>query len=114
MQYAIWLSLQLCLFTLLMRIGEHMEEELRAYGSCGCQALGIHTGNRPEPTAYDFIISDIAHSTFSINIGLRISPTIISKSYPIGSPCIKESALAVLSNVRADFREVSDVVSMSF
>ena len=46
----------------------------------------------------------IASSTLAINIGLLISPTMISNGSPVPSPCIKQSASVVLSQWRALLR----------
>lgn len=53
---------------------------------------------------YFFSSIVIATSTFAINIGLLISPTMISNGSPIPSPCIKQSASVVLSQWRALLR----------
>jgi len=46
----------------------------------------------------------IASSTLAINIGLLISPTMISNGSPVPSPCIRQSASVVLSQWRALLR----------
>lgn len=53
---------------------------------------------------YSFSISLIASSTLAINIGLLISPTMISNGSPVPSPCIRQSASVVLSQWRALLR----------
>jgi len=56
----------------------------------------------------------IASSTLTINIGLLISPTMISNGSPVPSPCIKQSDSAVLSQWRAALRPMSVDVSKPF
>lgn len=43
----------------------------------------------------------MACSTLTISIGLRISPTMMSKGAPVPLPCIKQSASVVLSQLSA-------------
>ena len=56
----------------------------------------------------------IASSTLAINIGLLISPTMISNGSPVPSPSIRQSASVVLSQWRAALRPVSEDVSKPF
>lgn len=56
----------------------------------------------------------IASSTLAINIGLLISPTMISNGSPVPFPCIRQSASAVLSQWRAALRTMSVDVSKPF
>ena len=56
----------------------------------------------------------IVSSTLAINIGLLILLTMISNGSPVPSPCIRQSASAVLSQWRAALRPMSVDVSKPF
>lgn len=86
--------------------------EIKTVTVCTIKPSAVHTlfGD----AIYSFSISLIASSTLAINIGLLISPTMISNGSPVPSPCIKQSASVVLSQWRAALRPVSVDVSNPF